>query len=211
MITSLFTFILKDIVEKTIPNTLAVLKRFNKPWFTDTCKYAIKERNRALDRLKREPTRGSLGAYRIARSKACRDIRHSKETSWRNYVSKMNSKKLIKSVWNRIRKIKGKESSNTVHNLFVDDRDVTSHLDIANNVSHNSSSVFSTDAFTSVRNKAENQNLNFSSENVELYNRPFCMIELQDALRRAHHSSTGPDEIHYRLLKHLPKSYYYYF
>ena len=43
---SLFTSILKDIVEKTIPKTLAVLKRFNKPWFIDTCKYAIKERNR---------------------------------------------------------------------------------------------------------------------------------------------------------------------
>ena len=127
----------------------------------------------------------------------------------------MNSQTLIKSVWNRIRKIKGKESSNIVHHLFVDDRDVTSNLDIANaladNLSYNSSSAFSTDAFTYVRNKAEKQNLNFSSENVKLYNKPFCMVDLQDALRRAHHSSAGPDEIHYRLLKHLPKSYYYYF
>ena len=32
------------------------------------------------------------------------------------------------------------------------------------------------------------------------------MEELQDALRRAHDTSAGPDEIHYQLLKHLPSS-----
>ena len=30
------------------------------------------------------------------------------------------------------------------------------------------------------------------------------MEQLQDALRRAHDTSAGPDEIHYQLLKHLP-------
>ena len=61
--------------------------------------------------------------------------------------------------------------------------EITSHSDIANtlaDVSRNSSSAFSTDA--SVRQKAERQNLNFSSENVELHNRPFSMQELKDAL-----------------------------
>ena len=32
------------------------------------------------------------------------------------------------------------------------------------------------------------------------------MEELQNALRRAHDTSAGPDEIHYQRLKHLPKS-----
>ena len=83
--------------------------------------------------------------------------------------------------------------------MSVNDRDVTSHRDIANaladNISHN---------FTSVRYKVEKQNINFSSENAEVYNRPFSLEELQDALRRAHDTSAGPDEIHYKLLKHLP-------
>ena len=156
---SFFTSILKDIAEETIPKTSAVPKRFNKPWFSDICKDAIKERNRALERFKREPTEGNLNAYRIARAKARRDIRHSKKTFWRNYVSKMNSQTSVKSVWNRIRKIKGKDTSNTVHHLSVNDRDVTSNRDIANaladNFSHNISSAFSTDAFASVRKKAE--------------------------------------------------------
>ena len=121
--------IFKDIAEKTIPKTSAVPKRFNKPWFSDICKDAIKERNRALERFKREPTEGNLNAYRIARAKARRDVRLSKKTSWRNYVSKLNSQASVKSVWNRIRKIKIKESSNSIHHLSASDRDVTSHRD----------------------------------------------------------------------------------
>ena len=30
------------------------------------------------------------------------------------------------------------------------------------------------------------------------------MEELHDALRRAHNTSVGPDEIHYQPLKHIP-------
>ena len=113
-------------------------------------------------------------------------------------------------MWNRIRKIKGKDTSNTVHHLSVNDRNVTSHRDIANaladNFSHNSSSAFSTDAFASVRKKAEKQTIKFSSDNAEVYNKPFSMDELRDALRRVHDTSAGPDEIHYQLLKYLPNA-----
>ena len=126
----------------------------------------------------------------------------------RKHVSKMNSETSVKSVWNRIRKSKGKDTSNTVLHLSVNDRDVTSHRDIANaladNFSYNSSSAFSTDAFASIRKKAEKQTIKFSSDNAEVYNRPFSMEKLHDVLRRAHDTSAGPDEIHYKLLKHLP-------
>ena len=81
-----------------------------------------------------------------------------------------------------------------------------SHPDIANaladNFAYNSSSAFSTSAW----NKSEMQNLNFSSKNIEAYNRPFHMEELQDPIRSAHDASAGPDEIHYQVLKHLPIS-----
>ena len=71
---SLFTSILKDIAEETIPKTSAVPTRFNKLWFSDICKDAIKERNRALERFKYEPTEGNLNPYCIARANARRDI-----------------------------------------------------------------------------------------------------------------------------------------
>ena len=52
--------------------------------------------------------------------------------------------------------------------------------------------------------KGEKQTIKFSSDNAEVYNKPFSMEELRDALHRAHDTSAGPDEIHYQLLKHLP-------
>ena len=84
---SLFTSILKDIAEETIPKTSAVPKRSNKLWFSDICKDAIKECNRAFERFKLEPTKGNLNTYRIARAKARRDIQHSKKTSWRKLMT----------------------------------------------------------------------------------------------------------------------------
>ena len=188
---------MKDIAEETISKTSAVPKRFDKSWFSDICKDAIKERNRALERFKRERTEGNLNAYCIARAKARRDVRLSKKTYWRNCISNFNCQASVKSV-ELEPKIKGKESSNSIQHLSVNDIDITSHRDIANaladNVSHNSSSAFSTDAFTPVRCKAEKQNIN----------RPFSLEELQDALHRAHTTSAESDEIHYQLLKHLP-------
>ena len=115
----------------------------------------------------------------------------------------MNSQISVRSVWNRIRKIKGKDTSNTVHHLSVNDRDVMSHHDIANaladNISHNSSFASNTDAYASVCKKAEKQTIKFSFDNTEEYNRPFSMEKLYNDLLRAHDTSAGPDEIHYQL------------
>ncbi|XP_041367053.1 uncharacterized protein LOC121381768 [Gigantopelta aegis] len=72
---SSFTSILKEIAEETIPKTSAVPKHFTKPWFNESCKDDIKERNRHIERFKREPTWDNLSAYRIAKAKARREIR----------------------------------------------------------------------------------------------------------------------------------------
>ena len=46
------SFILKDIAEETM--TSVIPKRFNKPWFSDICKNATKERNKVIERFKSE-------------------------------------------------------------------------------------------------------------------------------------------------------------
>ena len=46
--------------------------------------------------------------------------------------------------------------------------------------------------------------LNFKSSNTEEYNNPFNLDELKDAISQSHDTATGPDEIHYQMLKHLP-------
>ena len=48
--------------------------------------------------------------------------------------------------------------------------------------------------------------INVSTDNVDVYIRPFFVEELHNVLHRAHDTSAGPGEIHYQLLKHLPNS-----
>ena len=47
-------------------------------------------------------------------------------------------------------------------------------------------------------------NLNFKSSNTEEYNNPFNLVELKEAINKSHDTVTGPDEVHYQMLKHLP-------
>ena len=46
--------------------------------------------------------------------------------------------------------------------------------------------------------------MNFKSQNNEIYNKDFNLDELVEAIQLSHDSATGPDEIHYQMLKHLP-------
>ncbi|ESO99249.1 hypothetical protein LOTGIDRAFT_173738 [Lottia gigantea] len=115
----LFTTILQDVSGQAIRKTSATPKRFNKPWFNEDCKTALKERNRALRLIERSPTADNMASFRIARAKARRTIRQAKRSSWQEYVSRINSRTSSKSVWDRIRGIKGKADTISVNHLEI--------------------------------------------------------------------------------------------
>ena len=48
--------------------------------------------------------------------------------------------------------------------------------------------------------------MTFKSQNNEIYNKDFNLDELVEAIQLSHDSATGPDEIHYQMLKHLPEN-----
>ena len=58
--------------------------------------------------------------------------------------------------------------------------------------------------FQNYQKQQEKITLNFKSSNNEEYNNPFNLDELKDAISISHDTATGPDEIHYQMLKHLP-------
>ena len=109
-----------------------------------------------------------------------------------------------------IRKISGKQSNTTIHHLENNDgTKVTERVDIANRlaqeISKNSRSNNYRTEFKKNQEKAEKEHLDFDTDNLENYNVPFTIRELCDALKKSHGTATGPDEIHYQLLKHLPR------
>ena len=46
-------------------------------------------------------------------------------------------------------------------------------------------------------------NLNFKSSNTE-ENNLFNLVELKEAINKFNDTATGPNEVHYQMLKHLP-------
>ena len=113
--------------------------------------------------------------------------------------------------------ISGKQSNTTIHHLENNDgTKITERVDIANRlaqeISKNSSSnnyrtKFQGTKFQKYQVNAEKEHLDFDTDNSENYNVQFITRELCDALKKSHDTATGPDEIHYQLLKHLPRDY----
>ena len=204
-----FTTLVHAAAEKSIPKTSAKSKRPPKPWFTEECKEAISKRKAALNRFNNHPTKANLEHFRIFRAKARRTVSKSKKASWRQYVSKLNSRTSTKKTWDMIRKISGKHSQNPISQLKKADGEIAqTPKDIADTLASHfrekSSSDTHSDTFINHKKLAEKEKLNFNSDNTESYNSPFTLKELRSALDKAHNTCPGPDDIHYQILKHLP-------
>ena len=107
---------------------------------------------------------------------------------------------------------KNKSPSYTHLNLVGTDSKATSKTDIADTLGetfcHNSSSFNYSESFRKVKTEEEKVKLNFKSQNNEIYNKDFNLDELVEAIQLSQDSATGPDEIHYQMLKHLPENSY---
>ena len=109
-----------------------------------------------------------------------------------------------------IRILSGKQSNTTINHLENNDgTKITERVDTANRlaqeINKNSRSNNYHTKFQKYQEKAEKEHLDFDTDNSENYNGPFTIRELCDALKKSHDTANGPDEIHYQLLKHLPR------
>ena len=93
----LFTDVLCNIAKSCMPKTTAKQEKRCKPWFNTECKDAKKARKSALTSLKTNITSENLSNFRIARAKAGRACHENKRDSWQQYVSRLNSRRTLKS------------------------------------------------------------------------------------------------------------------
>jgi exonuclease III len=204
-----FTTIFCDIAGENIPRTTTKVKKRCKSWFNKECEDAIKAREKALAVFSINITADNLSLFKIARAKARRIIRSAKSNSWKQYVSKLNSKTNIKSTWDMVRRISGKHNPSRVYHLTSNNVKITESADICNvlaeSFAFNSSADNYSPTFNTFRKIAEKKKLNFNSNNAECYNEYFTLHELQNALHRSNDTSPGDDTVHYQLLKHMPE------
>ena len=205
---AVFSDVLRDIASVCIPQTSTVPRRLCRPWFTDECRVAIRQRKRALRVFKRFPTPENLQRVKRSRAFARRTVRAARRRSWREFVSRLSSRTPVRKTWDMVRKISGKSVRSPPSHLVVDGRVVESLPEVAaqlaRSFSRHSSAESGSRAFQRFRAAKEKTPLPFESDDSEVYNAPFSARELHASLNRAHNTSPGPDNIPYEFLKHLP-------
>ena len=102
---------------------------------------------------------------------------------------------------------KWQESNHEI--LKVDDKIYERKEEIANilfkTFKTNSSSINYNPQFKRHKRETEVEELNFETDTNENSNLPFKISELGNSLENAHDSAADADEVHYQLLKHLPR------
>ena len=120
--------------------------------FTLECKDAMKARKAALTNLKTNSTSENLSNFRIARAKARRACRENKRASGLQYVSRLNSRTTLKSIWDMVRRISGKYKANTVSHLKSNTNDITDVKEMCNTLAKQFAFNLSTDNYSHMFN-----------------------------------------------------------
>ena len=146
------------------------------PWFNEECKQAILDRKRAQRKYFKHPTLFNFINFKKAKAKSKFIIKESKASSWRHYVSTINSHTSTKSVWKKIRKIKGKDTTPKTHLkkntiLISDPKEQANYL--AESFSKNSSSQNYSISFQKIKDRKERTPLIFSQTTQKITINPF--------------------------------------
>lgn len=195
---------------QSIPRTRGRFPKRPVPWWNADCTAAVREKRAAFSRLKRH--RGDnfcLEYFRRARAKARRTLKSAQRTSWRSYVSSLNSRTPLNAVFNRVRKISGKFTPPPPPVLLRSGEPVADPKEVADMFATHFISVSRKDAAAPgalYRRTLESGGLSFASPGGESYNVAFSRSELQAALSQCPDSSPGLDDIPYAFLRYMSES-----
>ena len=193
--------------DATLPRISATRRHILVLWWTHRCRDAVRNRNAAYNRYRRNRCHRLLLEYKKARAIARRTIREAKRVSWRSFVSQITANTPPAQVWDTIRKLRSKDSSRPmylrVNGALVDDPRV-----IAEEIARYFASV-SADSnlprdFVDSRVEREAV-LDFEGADTDSYNAPFTLSEFLLILDRLRGSSAGPDGIRIEMIQNLSR------
>lgn len=201
--------------KKTIPRTSSEVKKCKPPWWCSEVSKCIKERNKAFKTLNRRFDSESEKRFKFARAVARRTIRRCQNESWQKYVSSINNSTPLKDVWSKVQKISGKTNFQSITCIESGSGLVYPPNEIAEELGKQYYSASSTASYSLefTRHMLEIQKTEtiLFEETVQSdLNIDFSMQELQIALKSCKGSSTGPDNIHYDMLKNIPIDGHFY-
>ena len=181
---------------------------YPRPQWNSKCDHAWRERERLYRRYKDTGNIHIKTQWQRARAIAKQIFKQSKKDSFNEYLSSMRYSTPISQIYSKLRNIRGRHTPQ-IHFLHHMNTTYCSSKDIVNCLGSVFASISNYDnhsqKFQQIRNIAEQQSLDFSSDNTEAYNKPFSIVELNDALATCPDTSPGPDAINFRMLKELPE------
>lgn len=132
--------------------------------------------------------------------------REARLTSWRKYVSGLNSTTPMSRIWSRVKKMTGKYQSHLTPYLLSNADVMADPADVAEALADHYASVSSrrnySARFLRQKEQVEAVPLNFCSQQEHEYNSPLTFLELRCMLRNCGNTAARPDSIHYAMLKH---------
>ena len=191
---------------KFIPKTSGLPHRPVVPWWNKECEIARKITRTCFRRYLRTHYEADRIAYLRACAKRKRTIKKAKRASWKNYISKINTKTSSKEIWDKIRKLQGKFIPSPLPILRDDNRYVSDPKDVAELLAKHFANVSSaanySPAFQQIRTSTSV--VPPASSNTEAFNMPFSMEEMQNAISNSSLTAPGEDGIRYEMISHLP-------
>lgn len=91
--------------KKRIPKTKTTIRKRNLLWWNEQCSKAIKIKNRALTRNKRQLKTENVILFKKARANARKVIREARENSWQNFITLINCNTPTSEFWKKIKQI----------------------------------------------------------------------------------------------------------
>ena len=134
-------------------------------------------------------------------------MRTSKKECWKSYISSINENTPMTSVWRKVHKIAGKYVTSPApvlsigSSVIADPEKVAEKL--ADHFSNISKGTHLSNEFHNIKERQEQQPIDFSTDVQEVYNDPFTLQELTSSLSKCKSTAEGPDHIHYEMIKHL--------
>jgi len=180
---------------------------YPKPWWSEECSRVWRIRESMYRQYKRTSNVEDKVNWKRARAVATRTFREEKKREWQEYVSKLNINSTASSVWDKVRKIRGREPRK-IHVIKEGDSVFSSTHEIANIIGRTLSEITSDNnyagEFAQYKTDQEIHPLVFDSSNQERYNTPITLDELHLAIDNSKDNSPGPDDVHNKMMRAMP-------
>ena len=180
----------------------------NTPWWNEACKTAKRDKRRASRKFYRTRLQVDWIEYQRCKAILRRLIRQSRRSTWKTFVSSINSDTSTNEMWNKVKKIAGKYKAQNLPVIKDEQGNRQSDPKIVTELMADSFERFSngslySEEFNRIRARKQAIEINFNEPNNEPYNSPFSLEELESSMQDCKNSAPGPDNINYNMIKHL--------